>query len=72
MVANGGNGGSADPTCQPFPLIFGGKLDLILPMAVWHVSMFRDGGNRPQELYKGLPPLSPHTPLEGLSLYTLL
>src|SRR6185503_12066623 len=48
-VANGGKGGSADPTCQPFPLIFGGKLDLILPMAVWHISLFRDGRNRPQE-----------------------
>ena len=49
-VARGGTGGSADPTWKPLPLNFGGKADLILLMAVWHVSMFRDGGNRPLKL----------------------
>ena len=49
-VANGGKGWSADPTSQPFRLSFGGKLDPILPKAVLHVSMFRDGGNRPLKL----------------------
>ena len=47
-VANGAKGGSADPTCQPMRLSFGGKLDPILLKAVDDVSMFRDGGNRPQ------------------------
>ena len=68
-VASGRKRGSADPTSQPFRLSFGGKLDPILPKAVLHVSMFRDGGNRPQALYKGPPTtLTTHTPLEGLSL----
>jgi len=44
-VARGGNKGSADPTWKIFPLSFGGKLDPILPKAVLHISMFRDGGN---------------------------
>ena len=77
-VASGAKGGSADPTWQPNRLSFGGKLDLILLKAVDHVSMYNSGGNRPQALYKG-PPITislslslTHTPLEGLSLYTLL
>ena len=28
---------------------FGGKADLILLMAVWHVSIYEDGGNRPPQ-----------------------
>ena len=54
-VANGAKEGLTDPTWQPMRLSFGGKLDPILPKAVLYVSMFRDGGNRPQELYKGPP-----------------
>jgi len=54
-VASGGKRGSADPTCQPFRLRFGGKLDPILLKAVDDVSMFRDGGNQPKKLYKGPP-----------------
>ena len=49
-VARGGKRGLADPTWKALMLIFGTKLDLILPMVVWHVSMFRDGGNRPLKL----------------------
>jgi hypothetical protein len=49
-VASGGKRGSADPTCQPLRLRFGGKLDPILLKAVEGVSMFRDGGNRPLKL----------------------
>ena len=30
MLANGGKGGSADPTWQPLRLSFGGKLDPII------------------------------------------
>ena len=71
-VARGGNKGSADPTCQPFRLSFGGKPHPILPKAVLHVSMFRDGGNRPQELYKGPPTtLTTHTHHLKASLSTL-
>jgi len=44
------SGGAADPTCQPFRLSFGGKLDPILLKAVDDVSMFRDGGNRSLKL----------------------
>ena len=49
-VANGGKGGSTDPTCQLMRLSFGRKLDLILLKAVDDVSMFRDGENRPLKL----------------------
>ena len=71
-MASGGKRGSANLTCQPFRLRFGGKLDPILLKAVDDVSMFRDGGTDLSSYKRGLPPLSPHTPLEGLSLYTLL
>ena len=61
-VANGAKGGSADPTLQPPELRFGGKLDPILLKAVDDVSIQGDGGNRPQELYKGPPTtLTTHT-----------
>ena len=49
-MASGGKRGSVDPTCQPFRLRFGGKLDPILLKAVDDVSMFRDGENRPLKL----------------------
>ena len=68
-VASGAKRGSADPTWQPNGLSFGGKLDLILLKVVDDVSIFRDGGTDLSSYKRGLPPLSPHTPLEGLSLY---
>ena len=37
--------GSAEPRQAPVQVHFGGKADLILLMAVWHVSMYEDGGN---------------------------
>ena len=48
--------GSADPTCQPMRLSFGGKLDLILLKVVDDVSIFILAGTKLKELYKG-----PHT-----------
>ena len=48
MVPRGG--GSVDPTCQPFRLSFGGKLDPILLKAVDHISIQEDGENRRQAL----------------------
>ena len=41
--------GSAEPRQAPVQVYFGGKADLILLMAVWHVSMYEDGGNRPPQ-----------------------
>ena len=55
-VANGAKGGSADPTCQPMKLSFGGKLDLILLKAVDDVSICILAGTDLKELYKW-----PHT-----------
>ena len=56
------------PTLKAVPVHFGGKLDLILLKSVWHVSMYRDGGNRPQTLLRGLPPLTlTHTTWKYLS-----
>ena len=49
-VASGGKRGSADPTCQPFRLRFGGKLDPILLKAVDDVSMFILAGTDLKEL----------------------
>jgi len=49
-VASGRKRGSADPTSQPFRLSFGGKLDLILLKVVDDVSIYKDGGNQPEEL----------------------
>ena len=46
---------------------FGGKADLILLMAVWHVPIFVEGGNQPLELYKEPPhTLSRHSPFTFL------
>ena len=42
--------GSAEPSLNPVQVHFGGKIDPILLRAVWHVSMYRDGGNRPLKL----------------------
>ena len=36
---------SAEPGRAPVQVHFGGKLDLILLKAVWHVSIQGDGGN---------------------------
>jgi hypothetical protein len=55
-VVRGGRGGSADPTCKPNRLSFGGMLDLILLKAVDDVSIFILAGTDLKELYKG-----PHT-----------
>ena len=44
-VARGGKVGSAEPRQAPVQVHFGGKSNLILLMAVWHVSMYEDGGN---------------------------
>ena len=49
-VARGGTRGSAVPTWQPNTMNFGGKADLILTMAVWHVSIQGDGRYRPLKL----------------------
>ena len=49
-VGNSAKGGLADPLWKVFPLSFGGKTDPILSMAVWHVSIQGDGGNRPLKL----------------------
>ena len=49
-VAKGGKGGSAEPTCQPMRLSFGGKLDLILLKAVDDVSIFILAGTDLKEL----------------------
>ena len=46
---DGLQGGSAEPRQAPVQVCFGGKSDLILLMAVWHVSMYEDGGNRPPQ-----------------------
>ena len=53
MHLNGTQGGSAEPTLAPVQVHFGGKLDPILLKAVWHVSMYEDGGNRPPQAIKG-------------------
>ena len=41
--------GSVEPALAPVQVHFGGMADLILLMAVWHVSMYEDGGNRPPQ-----------------------
>ena len=48
-MARGGNVGPAEPGQAPIQEHFGGKADLILLMAVWHVSMYEDGRNRPPQ-----------------------
>ena len=45
-MAKGGEVGPAEPGQAPVQVHFGEKADLILLMAVWHVSMYEDGGNR--------------------------
>ena len=67
-MANGGKGGSTDPTCQLMRLSFGRKLDLILLKAVDDVSIFILSGTDLKELYKGL---TPHTHHLKASLSTL-
>ena len=37
------------PPLKPVQVHFGGKAVLILLMAVWYVSMYEDGGNRPPQ-----------------------
>ena len=49
-MANGGKGGSTDPTCQLMRLSFGRKLDLILLKAVDDVSIFILAGTDLKEL----------------------
>ena len=41
--------GSAEPGQALVQVHFGGKADLILLMAVWHVSMYEDGRIRPPQ-----------------------
>ena len=64
--------GSAELALAPVQVHFGGKITLILLKSVADVSIQGDGGNRAHALYKGPPTTLTHTPLEGLSLYTLL
>ena len=53
--------GSAEPPLKPVQVHFGGKLPLILVMAVWLVSMYEDGGNQPPQAIKGASHTTHHT-----------
>ena len=72
-VASGGKRGSADPTCQPFKLRFGGKLDPILLKAVDEFPYKGIAGTDLKHYIKGLPPLSlTHTTWKPLYLHSFV
>ena len=62
-TARGGrpNYGFGRTPLKPVQVHFGGKLLLILLMAVWHVSMYEDCGNQPPQAIKGASHTTHHT-----------